>query len=293
MKFHKHDHINIGRIESFDKHATETPIASTENIDRSTLGELLPLTSPKKVKEPTPSFFEGILKPAIFDQILNASLLIATGLSTEKSALPIEIHDLHYSSSVITCQNLEPYYYKKPMVKRSLMGSSLISVLLKEKSTTPKSNDMITNDTNTIDSNSTTVNSTATNSTAGNSTIGNCHAGNSTAANSNVGNSTAANSTTGNIITTNSSAVNSTCVNSAGVNSTSPKSTKVDPTKVDSTNVSSNYPDSPLNVWGATGGLLLDHPIICGGMLINKDPNINVISNECHTIESGKKALFE
>ena len=84
--------------------------------------------------------------------------------------------------------------------------------------------------------------------------------------------------------------MNSTCVNSAGVNFTSPNSTKVDPTKVDSTNVSSNYPDSPLNVWGATGGLLLDYPIICGGMLINKDPNINVISNECHTIESGKKA---
>ena len=86
MKFHKHDHMNIGRIESFDENATETPIAFTENIDRSTLGELLPLTSPKKVKKPTPSFFEGILKPAIFDQILNASLLIATGLSTEKSA---------------------------------------------------------------------------------------------------------------------------------------------------------------------------------------------------------------
>ena len=55
-----------------------------------------------------PSVFDGILQPSHFEFIENSGLLIATGLALQEE-LPVEVYDLHYSSSVISCQNLEPF----------------------------------------------------------------------------------------------------------------------------------------------------------------------------------------
>ena len=43
-----------------------------------------------------------------------------------------------------------------------------------------------------------------------------------------------------------------------------------------------------LEVWGATGGLMLEHvPFLCGGLHINKDTDIIEPSKECHSIGLG------
>ena len=57
-----------------------------------------------------PSVFEGILKPILFENIPNASLMVVSGLTINESKLPVEMNDLHYGSSIVSCQDLEPYY---------------------------------------------------------------------------------------------------------------------------------------------------------------------------------------
>ena len=315
LNFNITEFFDISKTESINENSTKTLITSTENTFEMDSTLMLPdsnsFASPKITKNP--SLFEGIMKPAIFDRIPNASLLIATGLSKEVAAMPVEIHDLHYSSSVMSCQNLEPYYYKKSLVKSYLSDSKLFHVLVQPKLTTAKSNDMISMDGNSVDVNSTDANSIDVNSTGVNSTASNSTGTNSTGANSpdmnttNVNStgliSTEANSTEANSTEANSNEANSNEAHSNEANSTEANFTEVDSTNVNSTDLNSNnaisttvnstYPDSPLHVWGASGGLMLDqHPILCGGLFINEDPNLNIISNECHSIESGKAYII-
>ena len=57
-----------------------------------------------------PSVFDGFLKPILFENIPNASLMVVSGLTMNESELPVEMNDLHYGSSIVSCQDLEPYY---------------------------------------------------------------------------------------------------------------------------------------------------------------------------------------
>ena len=78
---------------------------STLNIPSFALNPQTISTTTKK-----PSVFEGILKPILFENIPNASLMIVSGLAMNESELPVEMNDLHYDSSIVSCQDLEPYY---------------------------------------------------------------------------------------------------------------------------------------------------------------------------------------
>lgn len=78
---------------------------STLNIPSFALNPHTISTTTKK-----PSVFEGILKPILFENIPNASLMIVSGLAMNESELPVEMNDLHYDSSIVSCQDLEPYY---------------------------------------------------------------------------------------------------------------------------------------------------------------------------------------
>ena len=78
---------------------------STLNIPSFALNPSIISTTTRK-----PSVFEGILKPILFENIPNASLMILSGLTINESELPVEMNDLHYGSSIVSCQDLEPYY---------------------------------------------------------------------------------------------------------------------------------------------------------------------------------------
>ena len=78
---------------------------STLNIPSFALNQQTISTTTKK-----PSVFEGILKPILFENIPNASLMVVSGLAMNESELPVEMNDLHYDSSIVSCQDLEPYY---------------------------------------------------------------------------------------------------------------------------------------------------------------------------------------
>jgi hypothetical protein len=78
---------------------------STLNVPSFALNPSIISTTTRK-----PSVFDGILKPILFENIPNASLMVVSGLSMNESELPVEMNDLHYGSSIISCQDLEPYY---------------------------------------------------------------------------------------------------------------------------------------------------------------------------------------